>query len=349
MLYSRFLLPENIKQGATVSPLTDEPLRRYLGLNNLATGGVNLHPIVADYFKNMIFDDKPEGADDSVVSSLKNSCFWRALYGFGVVLQQGSRTLDINPRFWWPILVSGVKVGSIIIYPYTVKPVTGSLMSFGNNDRAWVVVAIDADPRAEVSIWEWSGVSLGLKLSEEVVSPVKVAVWGDGVSEFNRAGEWSLDEIARRSVGISNILKRFEKPHLQAPASAISFREDGTPALKLDQDGSVLPIQKDDKDWKYVTLTEENPLHEFQHNMILSSISSNTSIPPADLGLIRSSRAETGNALSVENHITAAKARLWRNDITQAALDLGYNLNWPSLLLSENNGAITNENSETPN
>lgn len=328
MLYQRFLLPENVQTGATITPLSDEPMRRYLG-ENVERVSVNLHPIVATYFQRLIFDQRPTGADDDVIDALRMSAFWRALYGYGIVARQGDRYLAIDPRFWWPVLVGGVKVGSIIVMPYRRDPGTsGAQVTVP--DRAWVAIANDADPRVVLRDHEWSGVTLGRQIEERIASPGRIAVWGDGIGEFTAAGIWALDEVSARLSGLSKTLKRLEGIHLQAPASAIELDSEGRPTLSISSDGSVLPVQTNDKDWKYVQLDNDNPLLKYSVLGLCNVIAANTSIPVDEFGFAMSvSRAETGNAIAVENHVTVAKARLWQNEITQAARELGHTLRWP--------------------
>ena len=331
-IYSRFLTPELVVEGGVFQPLSDEPVRRYLGLNT-QNKSINLHPFLADYFPNLVFDlQRPEGIPRDLFEALRDAAWWKALFGFGVVLRQSDRHIAIDPRFWWPILVRGVKVGSIIIYPYRVTPVGGGLSSqLGPPDRAHVIISLDSDPRAIVRDHLWSGVTLGRLLSEQVASPARVAVFGDGVSEFTKAGTWSLDAISARVAGINAILERFESPHIQAPVSAITFNSEGEPQLQISSKGAVLPVQPTDKDWKYLRLEGDSPLHQYLLQSIYIQIAANCSIPVDEL--IQSgtrSRAETGNAISAEHHPTIAKTALWQQEISDAAGDLGYSFIFPA-------------------
>lgn len=329
MLYSRFLLPQNLVENAVITPLSDDPMRRYLGTNPERLG-LNLHPIIAHYFERLVFDVLPDGIPDDLWSALRLSAFYRALYGFGVVAQQAGRHVAIDPRFWWPVLVRGVKVGSIIVQPYRVDPGNaGALVTVP--DRAIVMIAIDADPRVEIRIVEWSGVTLGRTIETSVLSPLKIGVWGCGVSDFTMAGLWSIDEFSARTAGISGVLKRFENPHIQAPVSAIRYDDAGNPQLSVSASGSVLPVQNNDKDWKYLTLEKDSPLHKFELDMILRTISANTSIPASVFGLSNSHpRAESGDAIMADNHVTNARLRSMQTEIQIAVAEMGYDLMWPS-------------------
>lgn len=324
MIYSRFLLPENIRQGAVLQALSDEPIRRYLGTYD-STKKVNFHPVIAQYFQNLIFDQSL-ASNSQGWQAFRESALWNALFGNGVVLRQGDGYFAIDPRFWWPILIRNRRVGSIIVYPFSSDPgISGH--QIGVPDRAMVVVSIDADPRALVEIYEWSGVTLGRLVERNIIAPVRVAVWGDGVSEFQKAGLNALDELADRATGLSAVLQRNEKPHIQAPASAISYTTEGKPTLNLSKQGSVLPVQPGDREWKYVMLGGDSPLHKFLIETVITAICANTSIPRSALGLSSDHpRADSGNALQVENNSTFAKARGMQIGIALAAASIGLTL-----------------------
>ena len=327
MIYSRYLLPESIRENAVITPLSDEPMRRYLG-TNIENVGVNIHPVIAHYFQNSIFNQMPEGAAANVLDAFRESVFWRSLYGLGPVIRFGEKVLAIDPRFYWPILFRGAKVGSIIVQPFSDERPSSN--SKPPPSRAWVIIVIDGEPRATSAIYEWSGVTLGRLISNDVVSPIAVGVWGDSVGDFHLAGTWALDEISSRTQGISKVLKRFEQPHIQVPASAINYDENQRPQLTVSLDGSVLPVQSNDKDWKYLSLSYDGRLHQSYLEWLVSFISANTFIPTAVLNpmLVRHARADSMPAIASENLETVSKIRYWRSQIVEAAASIGFNIFW---------------------
>jgi len=360
MRYSRFLNVEDIGPRRHIVPLDDRRVRQYQNLavfNLLANSAAqrdvaapllaNVFRMVTDYWLYKVFRQSPEGVDDETTRVFRDALWWRSLYGYGIVVRQGDRFHAISPRFWWPILVRGIKIGSAIIQPYsTVSPVGGNINATLHN-RAWAIVAIDGVDRAIVRDFEYTGITLGVALSREEVSPIRVAVFGDGVSDYDSL-EPLVQELDKRLKGSSLILDRYQNPHLQVPASSISFDDNGNPSLNLNLGGSILPVQRDDKDYKYLTLQADRSFVEFQVRTILSMISAITAIPAQHFGLAGLPRMESGSGVQALGEAAQCKMDLLRQEVLFAMRELGLDASFPEAIQeqpTEENGNDTDNQS----
>lgn len=360
MRYSRFLNMEDIAPRKYIVPLDDRRIRQYQNLavyNLLANEAgnrdvtapliANVFRMVTDYWLFKVFRQSPEGIDDEILRVFKDALWWRSLYGYGVVVRQGDRFHAVSPRFWWPILVRGIKIGSAIIQPYsTVSPVGGNINATLPN-RAWAIVAIDGVDRAIVRDFEYTGITLGNVVSREEVSPIRVEVFGDGVSDYSSL-EPLATELDKRLKGTSVILDRYQNPHLQVPASSISFDDNGNPMLNLNLGGSILPVQRDDKDYKYLTLQADRSLVEFQVRMILSMISALTEIPASHFGLTGLPRMESGSGVLALGEAAQCKMGVLREEVLSAMRELGIDASFPADVeaqATEENGNDTDNQS----
>lgn len=341
MYFSRFLRIGDLAPNSQIIPLSDKPFRQYqnrYGFNYLGNVAnlrqedaeliANVYAITADFFYDEIWEDIPEGMPQNAVDAFQWATFYRSLYGIGVVIRQGESYHAIDPRFYWPVLERGVKIGDAIVQPYSTRPLYPP-------DRAWASIVLANSNRAIVRDYNYTGVTLGQVLSRSVVGPVQVATFGpgDGFSDFQKV-EPLVCELDRRLRNTGDVLHRFSKPHIQVPASSLKRDAQGNPVFNLQEDGSVLPASAGEE-YRYLVLQADSRLSELHLRTTLSLISATTKVPAHYFGLTGLPRIESGQGLEAMDSATAKKVSVWREDIRRAAQGLGLTIQWP---VPENNG-----------
>lgn len=123
----------------------------------------------------------------------------------------------------------------------------------------------------------YSGITLGASFTTSGAVQ-NIAMMGDGKS-FYPAMEPIVEVLDSTLRAASQIVKRHAHPHIQIPASSVSYGDDGNPQLILADEGMIFPVQRDDKDVQYVTLLADTQLMELVIDQCLSALTALTGAP----------------------------------------------------------------------
>ena len=334
----RFLAAGELRPGIQIVPLDATPELQYANLeyvaNPLADLAVdrideqvlllNLFKVIADHFVQEVvsgFDMTAVNAHD--VNQVTLSVFYRTLYGKGVIGYVLGRLRAIPTRYWWPIHERGNTIGDAVILPYSLTSSVGATTGgVPMPDRA-IVFATDLEGGGKAYDTEYSGITLGRAFTP-MGEASDISVFGDGISDFPDAAPVikAIDQLVRSG---NRIVKRHGQPHVQVPASSITYDDNGTPSFNLDEAGSVIPVQRDDKDAKYLVVPSEPQLLEYLVQTQLSILCAIAKIPASVFNLFPLARMESG--VSIEKLAAASneKVKLWQDDLEIVLARLGLN------------------------
>lgn len=348
--FDRYLTLGDIKPNATIMLRDNKQFRRYMNLgyasvladdaSNRTTSTpllVNLYAAITNYFMEKVWDTLPtgEGVNSNFIQEFKKATFYRSLYGYGVVARIGERWQAIDSRMYWDLLRRGEKVGGALVVPYKSESTKGQEFfnqqanALGNviPDRVWTVELLDTMQTALIRDFEYSGITLGRELGRSKQEQIRIVSFGNGVSDYDQVAPVveKFDSLIR---GTSDILERHSKPHMQVPVSAVDWDDNRNPGLTLDEDGAILPVNRDDKDWKYITLSSDVGLTEFQARMLLGVMSAIAAVPMATFNIHGLPRLESGEGVQALESPSNSKVESWRLDMIQAVERIGFNIDW---------------------
>ena len=336
----RFLVPGELRPGAHLSPASATPELQYANMDyaydplrqeaadrtpDKAALMVNLYAVIADHFIEETisgFDLTAVNAED--VLQVKLSVWYRALYGWGILAFVEGRLRAINPRYWWPLMSRGTRIGDVVILPYSTTSASGSLTGQnGLPDRALVAEVLTDQP-ASLFDADYTGITLGVNWRRINSGIQQLTVYGSGSLDFHNAKPviCEIDGILRNS---TRIIDRFGHPHLQIPAALVQYDENGDPTFSISKEGSILPVQRDDKDVKYVSLAVSTDLIRHTIETLLSLLGSMVKVPPQVFNLFPLARMESGVSIEKLAQASNEKVKVWQEDLARSLLYLGLN------------------------
>ena len=345
MLMTRFAVRGNLRPGATFVPLNDLPERQYANtaanadlLADLASDRkagtpllANLFKAIADYFVDDVMSGLDADAIDAeTLTQLRLAVWHRALYGNGVLMSlERGQIVAVSPRFWWPLLEGPIRVGSVVVLPFSTESTIGLTGGANLPNRAIAAEVLDSDQGGRLYNAPYSGVTLGTNgwRSTELASLV-VSPFGDGRSDFTGAAPL-IESINANLRSGDSIINRHAQPHIQVPASSITYDDDGNPSLPVNKEGSVFPVQRDDKDVQFVTLTADPRLLQWQVETELSLLASIVSMPVSAFNVSSLRRLESAESIEELAKPGNDKVLTWRHDLARAASRVGLDLSFP--------------------
>ena len=155
---------------------------------------------------------------DHEIAQLRSAVWFRILYGYGAVLRLADRIVAVSTRFWWPVMQDGVRVGSVIVIPYSTSSVIAAIDHAAVPDRARAMQIIDG-VSADVYDCLYNGITLGAFQRVEGLFR-GLCVMGDGRQDFEQVKPTieAIDKIVKSSC---KVIQRFGQPHLQVPAGLV--------------------------------------------------------------------------------------------------------------------------------
>ena len=337
----RFLARGELRPGASLPPADPTPELQYLNqqylpnpLANLATDReevrqpltVNFYKIVADYlgFDTLAAFDISQAVDEVTVQ-VRSSLFYRILYGYGVLVYLNGRLKAVNPRHWWPLMEQGNRIGSVFVIPYSTKSISSDFPGIsGAPDMAIVCQPVDGQ-NSRLYTCAYNGVTLG-----NVFSPIqggvdRVAVYGDGKSDFPLMVP-TVDAIDSLLKAGNRIIDRHSQPHLQVPSGMVQFDKEGRPSFALSKNGSILPISSNDKDVKYISPQTDANLMEFLIELQISLLAAKTGVPISAFNIFPLSRMESGHSIEQLSQVSNDKVLQMSLDLERALKSLGISI-----------------------
>lgn len=333
----RFLVRGDLRPGATLVPLSNVPdlqyQNTYAGFDPLADVAadragtppllVNFFKIIGDYFHSEIIAGfETENISSPTAAQLSRAVFDRIFYGYGILAYIGDRLVALSPRFWWPVVDSGFIIGAVVIIPFSTTSMSGSLSGMsGLPNRALVSEMLTGQPSP---IWavEYNGITLGSDFRPYDQQLSRLAVFGDGISDFPQmtSGVNALDKLLK---GANTLLDRHAQPHLQVPASSVSYDDEGMPFLTVDSQGMIFPVNSDDKDVKYVSPPAAPDMWQLALDAQLRLMAALTSVPFSVFGEFPLPRLQSESSIIAMEAATTKKVRALRNELQGAILATG--------------------------
>lgn len=343
MIPSRYLLSDTLAPGRTLAPLDDRPERLYAhgsaGADLLADSATardasldtiwNGYRVIADYLASDVMAGF-EAPPDPLGSAVRHAVWARALYGVGVVMAfADGHVIPVSPRFWWPVLQGGRRVGQAVIVPFKSN-VDGDPQTHPLPDRALVVQAPDPGPGPAVStiyaIAPYDGITLGrIGWVPIDTAPPRLASFGNGTADFPVA-EPIITEINEILTIGTSILRRFARPHLQVPVSAVEYDSNGRPRVPIARDGTIFPVQRDEAEVRYITLSMDTGLYEYQIRTLLSLLSSVVAVPINAFNVFPLARMESAAAVQTLAAPANEKVLAWQSEVRAALATIGVGL-----------------------
>jgi len=336
---TRFALEGDLKPGASFPPGDDLHNRQYLlgdsGPDLLANeaedraGGspliVNFYKAIADFFVDEVMASlNTEPLDNETLVELRRSVQQRAVFGYGVIGRlEDNRITAINPRFYWPLLQTGMRVGSVFVIPFnTDSTIRTSAGAGGLPNRALVAEVLDNDETATIYSAPFSGITLGDRWVEIRTGRTRVAAYGSGVSDYV-AAKPIIDEIDKLIRSGNSVVERYGKPHIQVPSSLVKYNEDGQPQLDYNPQGTAFPVQRDDKDVQYITLPVSDALVRFLVELQISLLASVVSVPVTRFNIFPLRRMESGASIEALAEPANEKSLAIVNELIEACAHCG--------------------------
>ena len=335
---NRFLAVGELAPGIQIVPLPATPEMQYTNqefvanpLAELAVDRVdefvlllNLFKVIGDHFVQEVvagFDLTAMNQEDA--HELTRAQWYRVLYGKGVIGFVLDRLRAVPTRFWWPVQTMGNKVGDAVILPYSLTSSAGSITGGTPLPDRALVMAVDAEGNGPVYDTEYAGITLGNTFNE-IGNVQALTAFGDGVSDFPDCAPVikEIDALVRSG---NRIVKRYGQPHIQVPAASVTYDDEGTASFQLDENGSVIPVQRDDKDAKYLAVPSEPRLIEYLVQTQLSILCAIAKIPPTVFNLFPLARMESGVSIEKLAQASNEKVRLWQDDLEIVIARLGLN------------------------
>ena len=219
------------------------------------------------------------------------------------------------------------EIGTCICYPW--KPTRD-----GTPTDIRVVIYLDGEDRVQIRNYKFTGSTLGSLITTENSSNTQVVVFGNGEDDYKKAGVL-IDELSKRLKLNSKVLDRFSNPDIQGPAASVAaFNQDNdstanpTGQFIMSADGMVLPYEKDDGKWEYLTWDPKADLSRFQVAYIHNLIHIMTSVPLSAFGV---APTDSDSSVSMERQMWSAtsKVKRLRMEIEEALDKIGLtDLDW---------------------
>ena len=289
----RFLGVGELRPGIQIVPLPATPELQYANMEYVANPLadlaadrfdenvllLNLFKVIADHFvQEVVSGFDMTDMDSKDVQQVTLSVWYRTLYGKGVIGFILGRLRAVPPRFWWPIQERGNTIGDAVILPYSLTSSVGATTGgVPMPDRA-IVSAVGSDGNGGAFDTLYQGITLGNAFTN-VGSTSLLSVFGDGISDFPDCAPVikAIDGLVRSG---NRIVNRHGQPHIQVPASSVTYDDSGNPSFALDENGSVIPVQRDDKDAKYLEVPSEPELISYLVQTQLSILCAIAKLPP---------------------------------------------------------------------
>lgn len=339
----RYLTPGYLRPGASIQPDDDLPERQYDGehvaFNPLArlasnrplapVGVWNGFRVISDYFVDEVNASFERVPDPWLSLAYRSALWFRSLYGTGVlVTQEREKPRAVNPRYWWPVMARGTRVGQAVVIPFFegVQP-DGAATVYPVPNRAIVAQVADDPANPQVQpLWHsvpYSGTTLGTIDWRPIDGfPPSILSFGDGRRDFPDAAPIIADVNEILATGKA-ILSRYSRPHLQVPASAVDYDSEGNPRVPISANGTIFPIQPGDAPVQYVTLSTDTDLYSFQLQTLLSLLSAVVSVPVTRFNIFPLARMESGQALEALAAPGNEKVVVWADQMIGAINDGG--------------------------
>ena len=337
---NRYLVRNDIRPGVALAMLDARPERQYFNqdaqpdlLAALATDRKAGTPLIVNHYRiaaDFLIADVLSGLDlealtDHQREQIHLALWYRILYGFVSMALIDGQIMTLSPRGTWPVMERGQRIGTAFVVPYRTQTLFGGTVggvanSGLNPDRAVVAEVLDSQavPLYDVS---YSGITIGANFSPAGMVQ-NIVMMGDGKSFFP-AMEPIVEVLDSTLRAGWQIVRRHAHPHIQIPASAVQYNDEGQPGLILADEGMIFPIQRDDKDVQYITLSADTKLMELVIDRCLSALTALTGAPPSLFNSTQFPRLESGLGVQELQATTIERTAVLRAEIVRGMLGMG--------------------------
>lgn len=322
-LSNRNISFEQIQRNFIVNPISEENQRLYFGDAN----SVNYYAILTNFYVNALWGQYPQtAAPNELLAALECSTIQRSINGWGAVVKFGEAYEAVNTRYYWRAidLETGRQAGHVLMFPYNDE----SDQTRGHVPNKIRVISYRfGDGAVRVQNFDFSGSTLGNSVGDSMTGDSSIVVWGDGVNDYDNV-KWLVNELNKRLTKNSSLLDRHSSPHIQGPPIAVNT-DSGRSQVNIDQEGSFLPVDNPNNEYKYLTWDSQGSLSTFTIDKVIDLLHLQTGIPMSAFGMVRN----TASGVSLERQMFAAlaKVRRWRRSIEMSVAEMDItDFQWPN-------------------